>query len=309
MTITGFLLAAAPEASRIERQADWWAAFRTDAADWNTTLEKAVAGGFRADRLAWAFCAGYQSALRRLFPRLAADRMASFCATEAGGNAPKAIHARLERTGTGWRLDGEKSWASVADPESILYVVARSGDPAAARPELRVVAVEAGTGGISIHPMPPPGFVPEVFHARIVLEDVRVAEENVLPGDGYDAYLKPFRAIEDIHVTAAVLAYLVREGRARQWPRPWAQQVLAVLLSLAEVDAHDFTSPPGHIALAGALGLAGDLIAQAEDFWSAVSLEDPARRRWARDRRLLEVASTARKARIESAWRKLSGDR
>lgn len=289
-----------------ETQADWWAAFRADSPGWGRTLEQAVAGGFRADRLAWAFCSGYQGALRRLFPTLPGDRMATFCATEAGGNTPKAIFTRLQAAGEGWRLDGEKSWGSVATPDSILYVVARTNDRQEPRPQLRVAAIAASAPGISIHPMSPPGFVPEVSHARIVFADVSVSGEDVLPGDGYDTYLKPFRAIEDMHVTSAVLGHLIREARVRSWPRTWVQRVLAVLLSLQDIDVREFASPHGHIALAGALGLAGDLIAQAEDFWAEAPSDDPARRRWARDRRLLEVASAARKARIESAWQRVA---
>jgi hypothetical protein len=42
--------------------------------------------------------------------------------------------------------------------------------------------------------------------------------EDLLPGDGYDRYLKPFRSIEDIHIQAATLAWVLREARARRWP-------------------------------------------------------------------------------------------
>lgn len=306
MKLLQYLLDSSPAVPAIEAQADWWPDFLAQASGWGRTLEQAAVGGFRADRLAWAFCAGYQSALRRLFPGLAADRMATFCATEAGGNGPKAIMTRLAPDGDGWQLSGEKSWGSIATPESVLYVVARTNDPAAPRPELRVAEVPAGAPGVSILAMPPPGFVPEVSHARIVLQGVPVAARNLLPGDGYDGYLKPFRAVEDMHVTSAVLGCLVREARTRQWPRTWVQRVLAVLLGFQDIDGRDFASPHGHIALAGALGLAGELIAQVENFWAEAPPDDPARRRWARDRRLLEVASAARKARIESAWQRIA---
>ena len=39
-------------------------------------------------------------------------------------------------------------------------------------------------------------FVPEISHAEVELDRVKVSDADVLPGDGYDDYLKPFRTIE-----------------------------------------------------------------------------------------------------------------
>ncbi len=46
-------------------------------------------------------------------------------------------------------------------------------------------------------------FVPEVPHARVQLNDVRLDAAALLPGDGYQAYVQPFRSIADMHVTLA----------------------------------------------------------------------------------------------------------
>ena len=49
-------------------------------------------------------------------------------------------------------------------------------------------------------------------------------EADLLPGDGYDIYLKPFRTIEDIHVHAALIGYLVGVARRLEAPlRPCRQ--------------------------------------------------------------------------------------
>ena len=76
--------------------------------------------------------------------------------------------------------------------------------------------------------MPPTRFVPEVPHAQVLMQDLRVSASALLPHDGYDAYVKPFRTIEDLHVTLAVLAYLLREARVRHWPaastRSWLRR-------------------------------------------------------------------------------------
>jgi hypothetical protein len=80
--------------------------------------------------------------------------------------------------------------------------------------------------------MPPTRFVPEVPHARLAFDGVAVAHEDVLPGDGYERYIKPFRSVEDIHVTAAVLAYLLAEAGRRGWPASWRERALIALLGL-----------------------------------------------------------------------------
>ena len=53
---------------------------------------------------------------------------------------------------------------------------------------------------MTIEDRPPTPFAPEIPHARITLANVTVRDEDVLPGDGYARYLKPFRTIEDTFV-------------------------------------------------------------------------------------------------------------
>src|SRR5258706_8333879 len=69
--------------------------------------------------------------------------------------------------------------------------------------------------------MPDTKFVPEVPHAQLQFANLQVDESAILPGDGYDQYVKPFRTVEDIHVQAAVLSYLMREGQRLAWPQGW----------------------------------------------------------------------------------------
>ena len=71
--------------------------------------------------------------------------------------------------------------------------------------------------------MPATKFVPEVPHAQLRFENLRIRESDILPGDGYDQYVKPFRTVEDIHVQAAVLSYLMREGQRLSWPQGWLE--------------------------------------------------------------------------------------
>jgi hypothetical protein len=152
--------------------------------------------------------------------------------------------------------------------------------------------------------MPPTRFVPEVPHAQVLMQDLRVSADALLPHDGYDAYVKPFRTIEDLHVTLAVLAYLLREGRARRWPAAYNEQVVAALTLLSQLAGEDARAAATHIALAGALRIAHRLYAEASSLWSAAG-DDAAATRWRRDAALFEVAGSAREQRAARAWERL----
>lgn len=271
------------------------------------TAGLAIASGFAADRVGWAFAGGYQAALRALVPDLAPDSLAAFCVTEATGNRPRDVRTTITPQADGLlRIDGAKRWTTLGSAGTLLLVVgAMPAAATATRPALRVARVPVPTPGLALEPMPPTRFVPEVPHARVHLDDVRVTADALLPGDGYDGYVKPFRTIEDVHVTLAVLAYLLREARLRGWPAALGEQVVAAVEMFAELAAADARAPSVHVALAGALTIAHRIYAEAGALWSA-NAEDPAARRWLRDAALFEVAATARRQRAERAWASLT---
>ena len=158
--------------------------------------------------------------------------------------------------------------------------------------------------GLKIESMSPTKFVPEVPHAQLQFENLEVAEDELLPGDGYADYVKPFRTVEDIHVQAAVLAYLMREGQRLSWPQGWLEQLSALLASLGKIADMPASHAETHIALAGALAIGAGLIGEADAFWEAAAA-DPAAKRWQRDRELLKVAGGSRALRTQRAWETL----
>ncbi len=163
-----------------------------------------------------------------------------------------------------------------------------------------------GSAGLSVVAMPATRFVPEVPHARVQLDDVRLPADALLPGDGYASCVKPFRTIEDTHVTAAVLAYLLREARARDWPAEPARAVLPPRSppwwpsppSRAD-------SPATHVVLEGALRWAHQLYDEAGPLWAAAA--DDAAARWQRDARAVRRgrhgARATRGAGLGTTWR------
>jgi len=300
------LLAAPLEAAPCEDVASWWARHRALAAEWQDPIALAIAGGYAADRIGWAFASGYQAALRALVAELPADSVAAFCVTEAGGNRPKDIHTMLERDGeAGWRLSGSKRWTTLGPEGALFLVAARDASVAGERPAIKLARVPSNAPGLRIATMPPTRFVPEVPHAQLHFEGVALAAGALLPGDGYERYVKPFRTVEDIHVVAAELAYTVREARRFAWPQDWIERALAALEALRAIAREDPSAAATHLALAGALGLVGALLGEADTLW-AQAPDAAARARWTRDRPLGGVAGKVRALRTARAWQVLT---
>ena len=277
----------------------WWDATSAERDAWPRTIERALIGGACADRMGFAFASGYSEALRALAPA-APTGITALCATEEGGNHPRAIQTRLTPAGEGrYSLSGKKKWATVASEASALLVVATTGEGADGRNQLRVVRVLTSAPGVRLHSTAAP-FVPEIPHAEVELEQVAVTDADILPGDGYDDYLKPFRTVEDIHVHAALIGYLIGVARRRGFAHELVQSLAALAAMTRSLAEADVKSPATHVALAGLIDLATRAVTGVEQAWASVP--DAEHQRWQRDRALLQVAGKARAARRERAW-------
>jgi acyl-CoA dehydrogenase len=299
-----FVLDPAVVPPAIDELRGWWNATAPQRAAWTEPLDRALAGGACADRLGFAFAGGYAEALRALVPALPPGSITALCATEEGGVHPRAIRTRLAAAGPGrYELSGRKKWATVASAASSLLVVASTGEEGG-KNRLRVVRVRADAPGVRLHPSTT-AFVPEIPHAEVELDGVIATEADVLPGDGYDAYLKPFRTIEDIHVHAALAGYLIGVARRRRFPRELQERLLGLAVATRSLAHADPSAATTHAVLAGLLAHAHQLVEAIEPLWSAAA--DAEWSRWQRDRPLLQVAGKARAARRERAWSILDG--
>jgi alkylation response protein AidB-like acyl-CoA dehydrogenase len=274
----------------------WWAATRGDRDAATTTADRALVGGVLADRLGFAFASGYQEALRALVP---GDGVRALCVTEARGNSPKDIDTTVTQEGDDFLVTGSKKWATAGPLASELLVCAKAGVDDQGRNMLRMVRVSTTAPGVKITPASAP-FVPEIPHAEVTLDRVRVEAAAVLPGDGYSDYVKPFRTVEDAHVHCALLGYLAGVARRHDFARDLIERLLATAASTRSLALADPKDTSTHIALAGAISLATGLVGELESVWE--DFEDDEWSRWQRDRALLRVASGARSARRDAAW-------
>lgn len=267
----------------------------------NWPFAQAVLAGLKAERMAHAFLGGYHAALRELAPTVR-DAVA-LCATEESGTNPKSMRCTATQVSPDeWVIEGTKRFIPTIDLNGSAIVIC--SEQLADDRRLHAVRVRCDDPQLEIQPHGGVAFVPEVTHAKITLRGVRVKRSDLLPGDGYTHYLKPFRTIEDIHLYGAVAGYLLAVARRYQWLAVHTQRLLSAISGLAALAEGNYLSPAKHLALDGIFEQFAANIAGFEGCWATV---DPAvTERWNRDRGLMLIAHYARTLRTEAALRKLA---
>ena len=169
--------------------------------------------------------------------------------------------------------------------------------PAGEAPRLNLAVVYPGEPGVTLEALPILPLMPEVGHGRLLLEQ---AACELLAGDGWDAYVKPFRSLEDLYVLAALTAWLYGVGQECAWPQALRLRLLSVLAGCAEGSRQCADSVGCHLLLAGLFGQFQALRADIDE----ALLAGPAQwaQLWQRDQGVLALAAAARDKRLAKAW-------
>lgn len=255
-----------------------------------TPFELAVAGGRRMATPGLAFLVGYQAALRMLWPS-APLSLGALCATEQRSLRPADMHTRLRDL----RLSGRKDFVTAGDAADWLLVAARSEEPGET-PRLSLAVVYPGEPGVKVEKLPALPLMPDISHGRLHLDGALC---ELLAGDGWDAYVKPFRSLEDVYVLSAMTAWLYGIGQDSNWPQALQLRLLALLAGCAEASRQAPSNPAGHVLLGG-------LFAQFESLKTEVDQAllqgDPAcAAMWQRDQGVMQLAAGARAKRLAKA--------
>ncbi|WP_415763427.1 acyl-CoA dehydrogenase [Pseudomonas sp. CP4] len=255
-----------------------------------TPFELAVAGGRRMATPGLAFLVGYQAALRMLWPS-APLSLGALCATEQRSLRPAEMQTRLRDL----RLSGRKDFVTAGDAADWLLVAARSEEPGET-PRLSLAVVYPGEPGVKVEKLPALPLMPDISHGRLHLDGALC---ELLAGDGWDAYVKPFRSLEDVYVLSAMTAWLYGIGQDSNWPQALQLRLLALLAGCAEASRQAPNNPAGHVLLGG-------LFAQFESLKTEVDQAllqgDPAcAAMWQRDQGVMQLAAGARAKRLAKA--------
>ncbi|ARU89630.1 acyl-CoA dehydrogenase [Pseudomonas sp. M30-35] len=273
---------------------EWYSALLERLAN-PSAFELAVLGGNLAPTPGMAFLAGYQGALRALWPS-APWTLGALCVTERKSVRPADMQTRLSQL----QLSGTKDFVTAGDAAQWLLVAAREeaeGEP----PQVAVTVVESGSTGVLVEPLPALKFIPDVSHARLTLEDAKCER---LPGDGLADYVKPFRSIEDLHVLAAVSAWLFGVGQNSAWPTALQLRLLGLLSGCAEVSKMKANASTTHVFLGG---LFAQFAALSSELDSAFAAGEPHWKvLWQRDKALMSIANSARTTRLQRAQAQFS---
>ena len=280
----------------IERQAaeagleDWYARLLARLGRAPQPFELAVVGGLHAVTPGLAFLAGYQAALRMLWPA-APWTLGALCVTENRSTRPADMSTRAY----GLYISGRKDFVTAAEGADWLLVAAREegdGQP----PRLALGVVRQGAPGVRIEALPALPLMPDVSHGRLHLQGAHCER---LPGDGWDAYVKPFRTLEDTHVLAALTAWLFGVGQESAWPQALQLRLLGLLAGCAEVARQCPSAAGSHLMLAGLFAQCDSL---RSDLDNAFAVGDAHwAQLWQRDKGLLAIAGSARSKRLQKA--------
>ncbi|WP_449104854.1 acyl-CoA dehydrogenase [Pseudomonas mohnii] len=255
-----------------------------------TPFDLAVAGGRMMATPGLAFLVGYQAALRMLWPS-APLSLGALCATEQRSLRVADMQTRLHDL----RLSGRKDFVTAGDAADWLLIAARSEAPGD-DPCLSLAVVYPGEPGVRVEKLAPIPLMPDISHGRVFLDNALC---ELLAGDGWDAYVKPFRTLEDIYVLSAMTAWLYGVGQDSGWPQALQLRLLALLAGCAEVSRQAPNNPCGHVLLGGLFaqfeGLKAEInqaLADGPPQWAAM---------WQRDQAVMDLAAGARGKRLAKA--------
>lgn len=263
-------------------------------ADGLAPIELAMLGGRLAGTPGLAFLAGYQAALRALWPA-APPSLGAFCVTERRSLRPADLSARLDDG----HLQGCKDFVT-AGTAADWYLVAARSEPAGEAPRLALCRVNSTADGVRLEELPALPMLVDIPHARLHLDG---AAAEIMPGDGWDEYVKPFRSIEDLHVLMALTAWLYGVGLDCGWPRALQLRLASLLTAGAELARHDLKAPVAHVLLAGLFAQSDGLEAELDA--ALATTPQPWAGLWRRDRSLLKLAAAARGKRLDKALESL----
>lgn len=255
-----------------------------------TPFELAVAGGRLMATPGLAFLVGYQAALRMLWPS-APLSLGAMCATEQRSLRVADMQTRLQDL----RLSGRKDFVTAGDAADWLLIAARS-EQSGDNPRLSLAVVYPGEPGVRVEKLPPIPLMPDISHGRLFLDNALC---ELLAGDGWDAYVKPFRTLEDIYVLSAMTAWLYGVGHDSDWPQNLQLRLLALLAGCAEVSRQAPGNQAGHVLLGGLFaqfealkGEINEALAEGPPQWAAM---------WHRDQAVMDLAAGARGKRLAKA--------
>ncbi len=279
----------------------WFTLHRQLTGTTESSIDRAILGGFVFRQTAFAFASAYQSAMESMFS-LDGNNIAALCHTEKGVKKPREMQTELRSFSGELKLNGAKSFVSGGADAGTLLISAldfREEEEDRNRANLVIIKLDAQQVGLNVQTLPTLPFVPELSHAALTLSEVLIEPENIVPGDGYADFVKPFRSEEDLHILAALSGQRLQLALENE-QQEIAQRLLSLISAICSLKVAERNAATTHLLLAGikagfedVISLQNPLIKQAyPGFYAA----------WQRDKALLNLAEKAQAIRTQNAW-------
>jgi len=261
----------------------------------------------RADRRSAGVAAGHQAAIRRLFPSTPRDAITAFCVSEERGAHPAGIETSLSKGSYGkWTLDGSKKWGSMSPDADILYVAASVGKTDT-RNDLRMVALPADRAGLELDLDAHPEHQSEMRIADLTFRNIQIDQSEIIDGDAYLNYIKPFRLVEDVFGTAGTQIALIKLGMRHNWDEQAIEDLLALVGEAAVIAQTGMETPEEVLLISAYLRRSAQVWDSLGDCWKDVPPDIV--KKWRPDVGMLGVAARAREMRRDKAWQELRRNR
>jgi acyl-CoA dehydrogenase len=276
----------------------WFLDHQRLCADATNSLVRATLGGARFRQLSFAFASAYQSALENMFGT-ERFQQGALCHNEKGVKKPREMTTRITSDAEGNAVvSGHKGFVSGGANANKLYVSAvdtRDGSG-----KIKMLQLEPGMKGLTLSAGSSLPFLPELDHAKLTLEGVVLADENILKDDGYTDYVKPFRTEEDLHILAALLGQRLNIAIALRQTN-FIEQALTLISALKTAYDADRSSELAHLTLADIKQQCIALFNEQDKFLQQETSMHSYLKAWERDRALLAIAESAQQARTKKA--------
>jgi acyl-CoA dehydrogenase len=284
----------------------WFERHRSATSGLQSSIDRALIGGFSFRQSSFAFASAYQSAMESMF-KLDGQMLAALCHTEKGVKKPREMQTALSTHNGKAILNGTKSFVSGGTDAQVLFISAvdKREISNAEQAPVRIIKLEASRAGIRAKALPTLPFVPELSHAALSLNQVTISEEDIIDGDGYTDAIKPFRSEEDIHILAALTAQRLRIALDQKQP-DIAARLISLISATKNLETAERNAPSCHVQLAGIKASFEDIVALQEPL---IAESMPAfKTAWERDKALLSIAEKAQSLRTKRAWHYFLGD-
>jgi len=273
---------------------DWSTAYYKLVSD-KSPIEKAILGGFSCQQFSFAFMAGYQAALEYMFPAVAPNKLKALCVSEKNGGHPKAIQTTL----IDYQLNGLKTYITAGSEVEHLLVLCKTDKVVNGRPQLKMVHLPKGAENTELTNFEM-SFMKEVKHGKLAMTNTKISDNQILAGDGFSDYAKPFRTLEDICVGAAYQAMLLRQAIEHQWDESLRDQILFNLFSLKNLLALPLLAPNTHMLLAALDANFEKLLPSIESNIEATSAA-AFKADWQLNKKLIALGNKSKAARLVKA--------